>query len=607
MNLKAKLITGFLGLLAILVVVGTLGIRTANQFSKATQRIFRENYNSIAVCYKMKDEVAELERLLVGAASGKPSEIRAGMAPVLSDFEKNLSFQQGNVTVPGEGELTNRLTEEWRLYRETLEGVFTPPSGETARAALQPGALAKVSGELRASAQKIIDINLNNVIAVDGQIRMGAIKTKRTMLLFLLSAIVLATIFIAVIAPSILLPIASLRRSVEEIQKGNLDLVVNVQSRDEIGQLAGAFNEMATSLRAHRRSNKARLLRTERSTQLALDSLSDAVAICSPTGEVELSNIAARKFFDLQPGSSLAGLANEKINDVFARAIQDLHPVQSTDSQSVIQIFKDGDEVFFAPEATPLTDEKNRLVGVTLLLRDYTCRHQLDEVKSGLIATVSHQLKTPLTSIRLAMHVILSGKIGPLNAKQGEILATAREDSDRLYRIIENLLDIGQIEAGRSRMQIRPAAPEQLTLPVVDEMRTAFLDRGITLAVDIPGDVPPVMADELRIQYVLDNLLSNALKHTSAGGRVGLGASIEGNMVRFTVEDTGGGIPEEYLPHVFEKFFRVPGQEHRGDTGLGLAIAKEIIEAHGGAIGVSSQIGQGARFTFTLRAAEFRQ
>ena len=602
MSLKTKLIIGFCGLLAILLVVGMMSIRTANDFSKSIERILRENYDSVVACYKMKGAVERLDRIAMTSLWEMPQGAHAQSEAILLDFEKRLQFQQRNVTVLGEQALTDRMTEQWKTYREEFISLLKPLDSEIARLDFFRNHLLIRSDELRDTAQKIIDLNLNNMVAVDGQTRLRALETRRTLLLLVFSGFALAVVFIALLWLSIFRPIAGLTRSVHEIQQGNLDLVVNVHSRDEMGQLAEAFNEMALSLRKLRRKNHARLLRTQHSTQLALESLSDAVAICSPNGEIELANDAAQRLFGLKPEATVDASGNEKIKEIFSRAASDLRAGRSKDPDAVIQVFQDGEERFYLPEAIPILDKENRLAGVTLILRDFTCMRQLDELKRGLISTVSHQLKTPLTSIRLAMHLLLSEKLGPLTPKQTEILATAREDSDRLYRIIENLLDISRMESGQSRMQLHPVASEQLVLQPVDAMRTAFMDRGVALVVDVPLGTPAVMADELRLRYVFENLLSNALKYTPAGGQVSVIAQSEEHVVRFIIEDTGSGIPEEYLPHIFEKFFRVPEQEHRSDTGLGLAIAREIVEAHGGHIDVASQVGKGARFSFTLQA-----
>jgi len=602
MSLKTKLIIGFCGLLAILLVVGVMSIRTSNDFSKSIERILRENYDSVVACYKMKGAVERLDRIAMTSLWGISQEAPAQSGAVFLDFEKNLRFQQRNVTVLGEQALTDRMTEEWKIYRQEFENLMKPLNTEMARRDIFRNRILIQSDNLRDTTQKTIDLNLNNMVSVDGQTRIRAIETRRTLLILVFSGFALAVVFIALIWPSIFRPIAGLMRSVHEIQQGNLDLVVNVYSRDEMGQLAEAFNEMALSLRNLRRNDHARLLRTQYSTQLALESLSDAVAICSPNGEIELANDAAQRLFGLKPESTVDASENEKIKEIFARAAGDLRTSRSKGPDAVLQVFQDGEELFFMPEAIPILDKENRLAGVTLILRDFTCMRQLDELKRGLISTVSHQLKTPLTSIRLAMHVLLNEKLGPLTSKQTEILATAREDSNRLYRIIESLLDISRMESGQSRMQLQPVAAEQLVLQPVDAMRTAFLDRGVALEIDVPLDTPSVMADELRVRYVFENLLSNALKYTPAGGKVSVAARAEESVVRFIVEDTGSGIPEEYLPHIFEKFFSVPQQEHRSDTGLGLAIARKIVEAHCGQIDVESQVGKGARFSFTLQA-----
>ena len=609
MNLKIKLMIAFGGLLAILLAVGMMSIRTVNESSMAIERIFRENYDSVAAGQKMKEAIERLDRIAeISLWENRPASQHESES-ALREFEKGLTFQMRNATLIGEQKVNEQLAELWKAYGQEFENFVKLSDAGTSGYNIYHNQLLPRSQEVRNSIQAIIEMNLNNMVSVDGQARRRAIKTGRTMLILVFSGVVLAVIFVAVVGPAILLPIESLTRSVREIQKGNLDLVVHVHSRDEIGQLAEAFNEMVTSLREFRRSNRSRFLRTQRSTQLALNSLPDAVAICSPDGKIELANDAAQRLFGLKPESTVASAGNEKITSLFNRLCQEARPIQPKGYDSAIQIFQKGEERFFLPEAIPILNERGHLVGATLLLSDVTGLRRIDEMKSGLISTVSHELKTPLTSVRLAIHVLLSEKLGTLEPKQIEILSVARKDSDRLFNIIENLLDISRMESGRSEIQLRPVAVEQLLLQTTDEMRAAFLDAGITLDIDVSGDVQPVLADPSRLQHVFDNLLGNALKYTPSGGKVTItavpdtggpgdthdGGMIDGGMVRFCVEDTGPGIPEAHLPHVFEKFFRVPGQDQQGESGLGLAITKEIVEAHGGHIEVKSQVGKGIK------------
>lgn len=604
MSLRSKLIVAFGGLLLILLAVGVVSVRMVTESSTAIERIFRENYDSVAACLKMKGAIERLDRLAELSLWEKLPDPLGSCEPVIREFERNLTFQQGNVTLPGEPELTDHLSELWKAYQRELHSLFQMPAAGMDRRDFYRSTLVPRLQEVSNAAQSIMDKNLNNMVSVDGQARRRALETRRTMVVLVFVGVALGVVFIAVAGPAILRPIESLTRSVREIQKGNLDLVVMVHSRDEIGQLAMAFNEMASSLREFRRTGQARLLRTQRATQLALNTLSDAVAICNPNGEIEMANEAAERLFGLRRESTVAAAGNDSINELYTRVVHEMRPLRPEGYDSAIQIFRNGEECFFMPEATPILDDQRQLIGVTLLLVDVTRMRHLDEVKSGLISTVSHELKTPLTSIRLATHVLLSEKLGPLTPRQMELLATAREDSDRLFRIIESLLDLSRMESGRSEIEMIPVTAEQLVIQAVEEMRSAFLDRGIALTIDVSPDVPSVLADIFRLRSVFGNLLNNALRNTSAGGKVSVTAKPEGDMVSFTVEDDGTGIPEEYLPHIFDKFFRVPGRERESESGLGLAIVKEIVEAHGGKIEVKSQLGMGSRFAFTLRTVE---
>ena len=181
-------------------------------------------------------------------------------------------------------------------------------------------------------------------------------------------------------------------------------------------------------------------------------------------------------------------------------------------------------------------------------------------------------------------------------------MIAAREDSDRLETIIEDLLDMGRLESGGAKLDCRAVSPQRLISESVTPLESAFRDRNVQLAVEVPADTPPVLADADRIDHVFTNLLTNAPKFTDAGGRVRVSAVTEESFVRFVVEDSGVGIPEQYLGRVFDRFFRVPREKQRNGAGLGLAIArKEIVEAHAGQIAVQSREGEGSRFSFTLK------
>ncbi len=285
--------------------------------------------------------------------------------------------------------------------------------------------------------------------------------------------------------------------------------------------------------------------------------------------------------------------------DLFGAVRDHQRPYEPQGYQNALQVFDNGTEKFFLPQGVPIKDALGHLVGVTLVLLDVTRLRQIDEVKSSLVSTVSHELRTPLTSIRLANHLLLSDRIGMLTPKQAEVVMESRDNADRLQKIIENLLDMSRIEAGERGARSGVDSPHELAAEAVDRVRNSAQEHGIDLRVNVPVELPRVHADRARVNHVLLNLLNNALRYTAAGGRITITATAQDGAVEFSVEDTGQGIPTGYASKVFERFFRVPGQSP-GGVGLGLAIAKEIVQAHGGTIRVQSQEGVGTTFRFTL-------
>jgi NtrC-family two-component system sensor histidine kinase KinB len=225
---------------------------------------------------------------------------------------------------------------------------------------------------------------------------------------------------------------------------------------------------------------------------------------------------------------------------------------------------------------------------------------QNDEIKKDLFSTISHQLKTPLTSIRMALHLLLEENVGGLNEKQADLLVSAREESERLNGIIEDLLDIRRLESGSVKLSLTPVSPHDLIEEATGPLFRLAQDKGIRLEIDLPADLPDVCADRSRILYVFTNLLANAIKYSPIGSVVRLSAKMDGEKVLFSVSDNGCGIPKKYQKRIFEKFFRVPGQSTTAGAGLGLSIAKEIITAHNGQISFTSAQGQGSIFSFCL-------
>jgi signal transduction histidine kinase len=262
---------------------------------------------------------------------------------------------------------------------------------------------------------------------------------------------------------------------------------------------------------------------------------------------------------------------------------------------------REGDR-YLLPRASPVYSEEGAVIGVSVILQDVTRLMRFDEFRNDLVATVAHEFRTPLTSLRMAIHLVLEQVTGPVNPKQLDLLHTARQDCDRLQAIVDDLLDVSRMRGGQ--IEVSPVAIPAKTLieASVEEMRATAQSAGVRLASTAVEPVLPVSADAERIQIALTNLLANAIRHSPLGGQVEVRAEPRGASVRFEVKDDGPGVPREYRERVFERFFRVPGTKGEG-IGLGLYISREIVLAHGGQMGIDSEPGKGSTFWFTLPTA----
>jgi signal transduction histidine kinase len=248
-----------------------------------------------------------------------------------------------------------------------------------------------------------------------------------------------------------------------------------------------------------------------------------------------------------------------------------------------------------------MRDNENHLLGAVTLLEDITHLREIDRLKSEFIATASHELRTPLTSVQMGVHLLLEGAAGELNDKQTEVLGACREDCERLDKLMRDLLDLSKIEAGESQPELLPIKARELVTDEAETLRPQVEAKGLSFVVDIPVELPRIMADRSQIERVIANLVVNAIRYTRQG-EIKISAEQRGHYVAVSVSDTGEGIPSEYLSHIFDKFVQVPGAA-TGGAGLGLAISRLIVEAHGGQIGVQSLISHGSTFTFTLPVA----
>jgi signal transduction histidine kinase len=233
-------------------------------------------------------------------------------------------------------------------------------------------------------------------------------------------------------------------------------------------------------------------------------------------------------------------------------------------------------------------------------VKNITSFKELDVAKTNFIATISHELKTPLASSDFSLKLLEDERVGTLNTEQKELVENIRNDNQRLLRILSELLDLSQVESGTIHLSLQPADPGLLVQKAIESTANAARSKHINIRTNITTQ-KKVMADEDKTTWVLNNFISNAIKHSSENSNILIDVKENNSHVSFHVKDEGIGIDNKYLPRVFDRFFKVPGQ--KGGTGLGLAISKEFIEAMGGKIYANSEAGRGSVFSFELQNA----
>jgi len=617
-SLKNKFIFGSAGLVAILALSSAVGVIVAWRASRAVEKMLRANYDTLMFCQAMVDATGRLDAAAQARVVGRDStdwvpaqrEFDQNLVSqqanarqpddwdsAVAEFDKNLASQQANVTEPGEQQLTDGLTAQWSEFQRQIRAFRGAPPARLRRI-YESGIQPQESRILR-SCHDISGVNLKAVPAVEQRAQRLAKDAAQWGLILLALATVLVSGGVAFLGRWVINPIRAITESAGEIAAGNLDLEVQAAGQDEVGQLAASFNQMAARLREFRRGDRARLIQFQLATQRALNALSDGVAFLDAEGRVDLANPVAERLFGLKTGQIPGPTCPAELVELLRHCLRSGNSVAPSGYQEALQAFEDGNERFFLPRVEAVNDGSGRLAGLAVALVDITSLHRMDEMKSGVVATVSHELKTPLTGLRMAMHLLLNERTGPLNPQQEELALSARQDAERLHKILTDLLDMGRLESGRGALDLEPEAARGLPLEAMEQLRPAYQSKGVALRLDWRAGDAQVQADAARLRHVFTNLLDNALRYTPPGGTVTVGGRTGPQGVIFSVADSGEGVAPEHLARLFDKFYRAPGQAATG-AGLGLAIAKEIVDAHGGGMEARSRPGQGTEFLFHL-------
>jgi PAS domain S-box-containing protein len=562
-RLKTKLSFGLVFLFVVILLFGILGVYYVNRLGNDAGLVLKNNYESLVYCNNMLKAMENIK-------------IRKDAA---AEFHENLEKQQMNITEVGEKEATDELTKNFgELLADPSDSTNYP--------------------EIRESIYQIQELNQMAILRKSSAAQQTAEKAKLGLSILFTILTLISFTFIFNLPGIISNPIRSLSEGIQEVANKNYKKRIYLKQDDEFGDLADAFNVMAQKLDEYENSNLAEIKFEKSRIETIINQMHDGILGLDDKKNILFLNAVAE---------NLLGLKEKEIVGKYAPDIalkNDLmrNLMQPSEEKKELKIFADNKESYFNKDVLNVTNN-NKVIGQVIVLRNITMFHELNEAKTNFIATVSHELKTPISSIKMSAQLLNDERIGALSSEQKELSNSINEDADRLLKITGELLNMAQVETGNIQLKIQSSPPGIIIDQSVNAVRFQAQQKNIALNIHKNEPLPNIAVDVEKTAWVLINILTNAIKFSPESYDIDIDVYKKDGWIEFAVQDHGKGIEEKYLPRVFDRYYKVPGSLERTGTGLGLAISKEFIEAQGGEIWAQSSFGEGSKFGFKFKIA----
>lgn len=571
MKIKTKLNLG-VGLLFLMIIILSL-VAAFYIFSikKDTENILKANYNTLEYSRNM---LLSLD------------EINGNEEKAITIFETNITKQIANITEAGEDKATYNLQKKFDFLK-------TNRTDET------------LKSQIRQDIFKIMKLNMHAIKEKSDIAKHTAEAANFWIAVTGTLCFLIAFNLLMNLPNNIANPIKELTDSIKEIANKNYSQRVNFMNHNEFGDLAKSFNTMAEKLQEYNNSNLYKLSFEKKRLETLINNMHDPIIGLDNQGLILFANDEALKIIGLKSEDVIGKLVTTLAltNDLMkSLVIKDLS--NEKQKSHPMKIFADGKESYFEKETINITikptgEDQTIDIGNVIILRNITIFKELDFAKTNFIATVSHELKTPISSIKLSLQLLEKAETGNINEDQKQLIESIKDDSQRLLKITGELLELSQLETGNIKLNMEKSNPYEIINYATEAVKVRADQKQIELVVETEQNLPYIKADSEKTAWVLINFLTNAITYSTENSKVIVKLKNENNQVVFQVIDTGKGIDNRYKTKVFDKYFQVPGSQKSG-TGLGLAISKEFIEAQNGTIGVDSELGLGSTFYFIL-------
>ena len=605
-TLKSKISLGVIFLFAVILLLSVLGIMFINHLAHKSKGTIVENYSSVNYMMNMVNELDDINTFQIKYLekqildSVQLNEYRES----INFFEKNLQYETNIITESGEAELVHRLHSTYKDYLTNYDQLRNNPQ-------LKEKDFEILQERYLAVKIKILDIYKINMTAIThktNNLQTTADDVTLYMSIVATISILITISFIFTFPSSIVEPIKELTKKIKSISERNYDQKLEIHTNDELGELANAFNVMAARLKLYDAKQIDQLLFEQKRLEAVVHSFEDGILFIDENRKVVLVNNSILKLTGLKEQDVLhhyipdIAAYNDLIREIYKTVLLKI----SNDEVEIklIRIAHEGKEFFFNIEVEEIityaeSEKKETFIGNLILLRNITKYQERDKAKTNLLATASHELKTPLSSINLSLKLLDDKRVGVLNDEQKEIISTLRQHSNRLSRVINELLDYSQIETGNIRLKFTSVKPDIVLDIGVTALMMQVSEKNIDLQTIVEEDLPEIHADLEKLVFVFINILNNAIRYSKKGDEIKIEVMKVDNDVQFSIKDHGPGISKEDKEKLFQRFTQV-GEMSKQGWGLGLAISREFINAQNGRIWVESEVGKGSTFVFSI-------
>jgi two-component system, NtrC family, sensor histidine kinase KinB len=563
-SVRQKIRYGTIFLFLLLMILGAVSIFHIVRLQEDSRSVLTDNYESLEYGYEM---LSALDSNTLNSDN------------VNTAFETALAKQENNVTEPSEMTITESVRH---IYDKGKQGNISP----------------EMMAELRMQVLQLLKINMSAIKTKNENATITA--QKAVMYITVIAGLILVvSVSFSYNFPSVITePIDVLTKGISEIASKNYGHRIHLDRKDEFGKMAGSFNSMAERLEFFENSNLNQILFEKSRAEAVINSLKDASIGIDASNRILFANRQALTLLGLQSGQLLGKQSDEvsKVNELFHFLVEDRNNMP-------FKVVVDNREHYFVKEVMDITGDNAN--GIVIIAKNITSFKELDVAKNNFIATISHELKTPLASSDFSLKLLKDTRVGQLTQEQHELIENLQRDNHRMLRILSELLNIAQVESGRIQLELQEVLPADIVDNAIEVVHNVAKENDITIEKSFEDNIPQISADGEKTSWVLNNLLTNALKYSRPGDRVLVSVWRSEHEVYFSVADNGPGIPPEYHAKIFDRFFKVPGSRPSG-TGLGLAISKEFVEAQAGRIWLETRGDAGCTFVFCLPTPEKR-